>query len=173
MSKKNFYNDLDNELELSMDILDDFRGEAAEVNNYNPWMNYGLPLHRLREMGCSNRLLDIIDERALTQDELRDFCLLIFGVGKCDGLEDPTIDWDKFLASVKRIMKNEDLQWNPMKKKMMHWIDVDALQMKYGNPTFMELFYYYRQDLLVGFVAFIAFIVFLFIAPTIEDDAFD
>ncbi len=47
---------------------------------------------------------------------------------------------------------------------MMHLTDVDALHMKYGNPTFMDLLYYYRQDLLVGFVAFI---VLLLIAPTI------
>lgn len=143
----NFYNDLDNELELSMDILDDFCGEAAEVYKYNPWINYGLPLHRLREMGCHNRLLDIIDERALTHDELQEFCLFIFGLGKCDGLEDPTINWDKFLENVNRIMKKEDLQFNPIKKKMTDWIDVNELHIKYGNPNSIELLYYHRESI--------------------------
>jgi hypothetical protein len=46
-----FYNQLDDELELNMDVLDDFCGEAMEVNEHNSWLNYALPLHRMREMG--------------------------------------------------------------------------------------------------------------------------
>lgn len=156
----NFYNDLDNELELSMDILDDFCGEAAEVYKYNPWINYGLPLHRLREMGCHNRLLDIIDERALTHDELREFCLFIFGLGKCDGLEDPAINWDKFLENVNRIMKKEDLQFNPIKKKMTDWIDVNELHIKYGNPNSIELLYYNRENIFISGILLFFFFFF-------------
>jgi hypothetical protein len=70
-----------------MDVLDDFCGEAAEIYEHNPWMNYGLPLHRLREMGFHDRVLDMIDERPLTRGEIRDFCLLLFGPDKCDGLQ--------------------------------------------------------------------------------------
>lgn len=43
-----FYNNLDAELELSMEVLDDFVGEAGEVQQMNRWLNYGLPLHRIR-----------------------------------------------------------------------------------------------------------------------------
>jgi len=46
----NFYNELDNQLELSLEVLDDFAGEAQEVYEHNPWLNYALPLHRMREM---------------------------------------------------------------------------------------------------------------------------
>ena len=51
-----FYNDLDSMLELSLDILDDFVGEAEEVHSVNPWLNYALPFHRMREMGYHDRL---------------------------------------------------------------------------------------------------------------------
>ena len=36
------YNDLDGQLELSLEVLDDFEGEAAEINGENPWLNYAL-----------------------------------------------------------------------------------------------------------------------------------
>ena len=47
----NFYNDLDEQLELSLEVLDDFESEALEVYEHNKWLNYTLPIHRLREAG--------------------------------------------------------------------------------------------------------------------------
>lgn len=55
-----FYNSLDEQLELSLEVLDDFLGEAREVNRFNKWLNYALPLHRCRELGYHDRLLDLI-----------------------------------------------------------------------------------------------------------------
>merc|ERR1739844_260959 len=129
----NFYNGLDEELELSMDVLDDFCGEAEEIFEHNKWLNYGLPLHRLREMGFHDRVLDMIDERPLTKGEIRDFCLLLFGVEKCDGLPDPSIDWDGFMSYVKELLSHEELQWNPLKRKLMPWIDLKKLDKNYGD----------------------------------------
>ena len=65
-----FYNSLDDDLELSIEVLDDFVGEAAEVHAVNPWLNYGLPLHRMRESGFNERAFDFIDQRALTRVSL-------------------------------------------------------------------------------------------------------
>lgn len=52
-----------------MDILDDLRGEAAEVSSKNRWLTYGEPLHRLREFGCTLKEFDILDEAALVGDQ--------------------------------------------------------------------------------------------------------
>jgi len=125
-----FYNSLDDQLELSMDVLDDFCGEALEIYEHNPWMNYGLPLHRLREMGFHDRVLDMIDERQLTSSEIRDFCVLLFG--ECDGLPDPDTDWNAFSMHVKELLSKEDLQWNPVTKRMSPWIDMKQLDRIYG-----------------------------------------
>ena len=113
-----------------MDVLDDFCGEAYEIYQHNPWLNYCLPLHRLREMGFHDRVLDMIDERRLTSSEVRDFCLLLF---ENDGMPDPDIEWDDFWIYVKDMLDQEDLQWNPITKTMEPWIDMEILNRMYGD----------------------------------------
>jgi hypothetical protein len=128
-----FYNNIDNELELSLDVLDDFVAEAKEVYEHNKWLNYALPLHRMREMGFYHKLFDLIDERSLTRDELQDFLLLLFGADALDGLPDPHLDWQRFLDRVAEVNSQETLQWNPIKKRMMPWIDIRKLDNKFGD----------------------------------------
>merc|ERR1712194_617106 len=89
-----FYNDLDGQLELSMEVLDDFIAEASEVHEHNPWLNYALPIHRLREMGYHHRIFDMMDERPFTHEELREYCsLLLIDKSPSDELPDPSADW--------------------------------------------------------------------------------
>ena len=89
-----FYNDLDGQLELSLEVLDDFLEEAKEVHDCNPWLNYALPLHRLREMGYHHRIFDMMDERPFTHEELREYCsLLLIDRTPADELPDPSADW--------------------------------------------------------------------------------
>lgn len=128
-----FYNNLDEQLELSLEVLDDFVAEAEEVYEHNKWLNYALPLHRCREMGFHDRVFDLIDERPLSRSELRDFCVLIFGRGRFDGVPDPALDWGGFLSSVDRMLSQERPQWNPVKKKMTPWIDLKKLNKAYGG----------------------------------------
>lgn len=128
-----FYNDLDEQLELSLEVLDDFRGEAEEVHERNPWLNYCLPLHRLREMGFHDRLFDMLDERPFTKSEVRDFCSLLFGVDQMDAVPDPDGDWAGFIADIDRLVKSEQHQWDPVKKKSKPWICVKTLNKQYGE----------------------------------------
>lgn len=89
-----FYNSLDGQLELSLEVLDDFLEESKEVHEHNPWLNYALPLHRLREMGYQDRVFDLLDERRLTTEELRVFCsVLLLDNGTSAELPDPSGDW--------------------------------------------------------------------------------
>ena len=46
-----YWNSIDQQLELEIDVLDDLVGEAKEVHKHNKWLTYGEPLHRLREWG--------------------------------------------------------------------------------------------------------------------------
>jgi len=130
-----FYNDLDSALELSIEVLDDFVGEAEEVYNENPWLNYALPLHRLREMGYHDRVFDMLDERKLSKSELRDFCAILFGLDSLDGVPDPSLDWVGFVKSVEILLQKEQLQWNPIKKRAKPWISLTKLNRAYGSSS--------------------------------------
>mmetsp|Transcript_43249 Transcript_43249/g.43945 ORF Transcript_43249/g.43945 Transcript_43249/m.43945 type:complete len:382 (-) Transcript_43249:259-1404(-) len=136
-----FYNNIDNELELSIDVLDDFVAEAKEVYEHNKWLNYALPLHRMREMGFYHKLFDLIDERSLTRDELINFFYLLYGADVLDSLPDPQVDWDRFLDRIAQVTRSQNLQWNPIFKKMMPWVDIRKLDHKFGNrPTCFPFF---------------------------------
>ena len=67
----NYWNNIDNELELNMDVLDDLIGEAEEVNRHNPWLTYGEPLHLARCFGASMKEFDLLDEAALSTDQMK------------------------------------------------------------------------------------------------------
>jgi len=128
-----FYNNLDEQLELSMDVLDDFCGEAEEVYEHNSWLNYTLPIHRMREMGFHSRVFDMIDERPLTKGELRDLCVLLFGIENFDGVPDPAVNWKGFLNDIRTMLAKEQTAWNPVKKKVMPLLDLKRLDKAHGD----------------------------------------
>jgi hypothetical protein len=72
-----YWNNIDNDLELEMDVLDDLGGEAEEIAAHNPWLTYGQPLHRIREFGIPVKEFDLLDEKSLTLDQIRVFAALL------------------------------------------------------------------------------------------------
>jgi len=128
-----FWNSLDEQLELSLEVLDDFQSEGGEVYEHNKWLNYGLPLHRMREMGFHHRLFDMLDERPLIKDELRDFFRLLFGDGNMDGVPEPEVDWKGFYQAISRLVQKEGKTWNPVSKKMEPWVDLKRLKKEYSG----------------------------------------
>mmetsp|Transcript_45835 Transcript_45835/g.96211 ORF Transcript_45835/g.96211 Transcript_45835/m.96211 type:complete len:366 (+) Transcript_45835:693-1790(+) len=129
---KQFYNSLDSQLEISLEVLDDYMGEAREVYKQNPWITYALPMHRCRELGYHDRLFDLIDERPLTAGEARAFCCLILGINEAE-LPDPGESATLFLKALKTRLENEQLQWNPIKKKMTPWILTKELKKSFSS----------------------------------------
>lgn len=72
-----YWNGIDSQLELDLEILDDLCSEAAEVGKLNNWFTYGEPLHMLRQFGINIKELDMLDERTLTPDQIRDVCAIM------------------------------------------------------------------------------------------------
>jgi len=129
---RKFYNELDNTLDLPLEVLDDYMGEASEVHKHNKWLNYALPMHRCRELGYHHRVIDFLDERPLTKGEVRSFCALLFGA-VVEDIPDPNTDWKEFLQYIQDRLKLEEEQWDPIKKKAGPWIYVKTLHKIYGK----------------------------------------
>ena len=55
---------------------DDFWGEGMEVFLHNPWLTYGIGLHRIREAGLGTELMDDLDEKSFDIEEIRDLTIL-------------------------------------------------------------------------------------------------
>ena len=127
-----FWNNLDAQVNLQLEVLDDHLSEAKEVARYNKWINYALPLHRVREMGCSDRVVDLVDERKLTMQEVRQFCLVVLGA-KPENLPDPTVSWNAFVKGLQAELLNFADQWDPIRRKMRPWVDIKALNQMYGK----------------------------------------
>jgi hypothetical protein len=128
-----FWNEIDREVELSIEVLDDYPSEALEVHKLNPWLNYGLPLHRVREIGFFDRTFDLIDERKLYKEELVPFFRVLFGAGALDGIADPEVDWDAFVRRIENLTQAEKTQWNPVTKRREPWINIQRLKREYGR----------------------------------------
>jgi hypothetical protein len=122
-----YWNSIDVVLEPDLDILDDFENEAREVDQHNGWLNYSMPLHRMREMGFYHRVFDLLDESPLTPDQLLEFCQIIFGRGPMLRAPSPDCDWYGFCVFLSELQMGERRQWNPIRKRMEPWIDVEKL----------------------------------------------
>ncbi len=63
---------VDRELELPLDVIDDFEAEAREFRRAgNNWFAYTPEMHSLREGASPLRLLDLLDERKFLPGEVR------------------------------------------------------------------------------------------------------
>ena len=118
-----YYNKLDEELKISVDVIDDFQGEAIDICKHNPWLNYALPLHRARERGFHVRVLDFLDECPLSKSEQEEVCGVIFGKEKMEDCPEPGVDFERFKAHVDGLQETERLQWDPIEAKVGTWFD--------------------------------------------------
>jgi len=72
-----YWNNIDSQLELDMDVLDDLEGEAEEIKQNNSWLIYTEALHRMREFGVTIKEMDLLDESSLSLDQIRFFCAML------------------------------------------------------------------------------------------------
>merc|ERR1712070_380203 len=126
-----FYNKIDDELELPLDILDDFGSEAKEITDKgNGFFAYTQMLHRIREAGTLCKLLDNLDETQFTPRDARKMVELLSN--------DPTpvqVGTDReFIQHVEKMIASAKLVYDPVKQQMMPFVNVRKLRvtMKVG-----------------------------------------
>jgi hypothetical protein len=63
-----------------------------QVQQGNPWLTYGEPMHRLREFGVLIKEIDMLDSNKLSLDQIRKFCTIMYvpcpmvGAPVCDAV---------------------------------------------------------------------------------------
>lgn len=111
-----FYNTVDEELELPLEVIDDIQSEAREIQRQgNGWVTYSPLLHKIREGGTFVKLLDLLDERRLTPTEVSVLAQLLLreehdepmprsAQDFCDAIDDAIARAPLVYDPVKRIM---------------------------------------------------------------------
>jgi hypothetical protein len=97
------------------------------------WLTYGIGLHRIREAGLGTGLMDDLDEHSFTLSDIRELCLELFAGKNQLSLRNPKIDFEGFIEDLQLLVNKEKLVWNPLKKKLCHWVDVDKLRLMYAK----------------------------------------
>ena len=129
-----YWNEIDNQLELEIDVLDDLCSEAAEIHGKNPWLTYGEPLHRLREFGLPIKEIDLLDEQALSSEQMRVVVAAILG-GRPDDYPHPSIDFPAFRLAVDAALRGTPSTWCPFNKTAKPWINSSQLSTKYNSDN--------------------------------------
>lgn len=128
-----YWNAVDEELEMDMDVLDDLTGEAAEVCGGNPWLTYGAPLHRLREWGTQNKMFDLLDEKPLSGSEVRTMIGLLFGEGAIRDFPQPDLQWEAFQGRLGKLLEVQPTVYDPIRQRHCPWVCIKKLNKKFGK----------------------------------------
>lgn len=148
---------------FDMEVLDDFVSEGQQVYAVNRWLNYALPLHRVREMGFHDDVFDVLDERTLNKEEIVRFVTVLFGTScmkkapphrptaatsttntdepstaQSAALSAPSENnevWLRFCGFLNDVCVKEKMQWNPNTQSVQPWLDVEYLKKMFDDTS--------------------------------------
>jgi len=120
-----FYNKIDEEYELPLDIIDDFESEAREIAAIgNDFFTYTAVIHRIREAGTLCKLMDSMDEVRFSAPEVRRFVELLSNdtvLGQC-------VDNKAFVREVRDLVSQRPRVYDPVTGQMRAYVNVRSIQ---------------------------------------------
>ena len=93
-----------------------------------------------REIGYHHRIFDLLDERSLNKDEVKEFCSVLLGSESFQDCPDVHTDWNGFLKLLAHVVKGEQHHFNPLTQKLAPWIDVAHLKKSFGGGGVLGIF---------------------------------
>ena len=132
-----YWNDVDRQLEVEVDVLDDLCADALQVFGVNPWLTYTDSLHKMREFGAAIKEMDLIDESKLSSEQMRTMVGILLFDGKKRDVPHPDEDWTAFASAVSKKLndKNSRLVFDVSTKQLKPIIDVKRLKENYLDQT--------------------------------------
>jgi len=127
-----YWNSIDEQLELEIDVLDDYASEAQECYAKNPWLTYSSAIHALREGGIRIKEFDLLDEGKLSLESCRFVCSMLLG-GRVDDFPHPEVDFEAFRSYVSNRLETVPTVYSPVHKSLRPVIDINALSQCYGK----------------------------------------
>eukprot|EP00933_Yihiella_yeosuensis_P063105 TRINITY_DN6617_c1_g1_i1.p1 TRINITY_DN6617_c1_g1~~TRINITY_DN6617_c1_g1_i1.p1 ORF type:complete len:497 (-),score=70.88 TRINITY_DN6617_c1_g1_i1:439-1929(-) len=122
-----FYNSIDEEVEIQLEVIDDMRGESNECRRQgNRWIAYSPLVHRLREGGTFLKAFDLLDERKLVPMEVWQVCNLLLQ----HDLEDPVLPTEPadFCREVRERLEKAPKVYDPSKYAMVPPVVMDEVE---------------------------------------------
>jgi hypothetical protein len=89
----------------------------------------------LREAGLGTDMMDNLDEKPFTLQEIREFCIEFFLGNNPLQIRNPKVDVYGFFEDLQSIVEREKFVWNPVKNKLYPWIDVEKLKLMTFKKT--------------------------------------
>ncbi len=95
-----------------------------------------MPLHRLREWGTANKVIDVLDERKLAPHELIAIVELIYGDRATGDIPHPITEWPLFRTHLDRINQAATSSiWDPTRHRTREWVKNGAALARTYHPS--------------------------------------
>lgn len=120
-----FYDEVDKEVEMPLDIIDDLRGEAQQIYKLNPWLAYSPMLQTVRTAGTFSKVFDFVDERALTPMEVALCAQLLI---RRPGMPPYSRHPDEFIREIESDLSHADQVFDAHRRRMVPPLDLGKLK---------------------------------------------
>lgn len=124
-----YYNDLDNDREIKLDVIDDLIGESEEIHHKNPWLVYFELLHLFRDRDGVHKICDKLDESKFSISDIHTFCVNVLGI---ENLPDSN-EFEEFINHLENYIRDQPDVYCNYTKRYKPLLDVRKIREIHNN----------------------------------------